>query len=102
MVVKKFKSGLEYPQQKLSNYILTPIDLEKGQRVSGAFGWALIVAFVVAYDAYAIKTKKAETLTRTFWRLSEGKMSRIPVFAAWATLTFHLLLEKNVRRKIQN
>lgn len=96
----KYKSGEAYHLQKLSDYIKSPIDLEKDQRISGLFGWALLLGFVVAYDAYAIKTRKAETLTRSFWRLSEGKISKASVFGAWGVITAHLMLEKSIRRKI--
>ncbi len=96
----KSKSGEAFPLQKLSNYITSPIDLQKDQRTSGLIGWALLLGVVIAYDAYAIKTKKAETLTRSFWRLSEGKMSKAPVFGAWGIITAHLMLEKSIRRKI--
>jgi hypothetical protein len=96
----KSKNGEEHPLQKLYNYYSSPIDLQKDERTSGLIGWVLVAGLVIAYDAYAMKTKKAETLTRSFWRLSEGKMSKAPVFGAWAILTSHLLLEKKVRRKI--
>lgn len=97
---KKYKSGTAFPLQKLSDYYSSPIDLEKNGRISGIFGWALLAAYVVGYDLLAIKTKKAETLTRSFWRLSEGKMSKAPVLGLWMIITFHLMLEKDVRRKI--
>jgi hypothetical protein len=97
---KKSKNGSEYHLQKLSSYITAPIDLEKDQRRTGLIGWAILIGYVIAYDVYAIKTKKVETLTRSFWRLSEGKMSKASVFGAWAIVTSHLMIEKNVRRKI--
>jgi hypothetical protein len=96
----RFKSGEEPPLQKLFNYYSAPIELEKDERTTGLLGWALVLGLVVAYDTYAMKTKKVETLTRSFWRLSEGKMSKAPVFGAWIVITAHLMLEKNVRRKI--
>ena len=100
MVERKFKSGTEYPLQKLSNYIASPINLEKDQRITGLIGWSALIGCVIAYDIYAIRTKKIETLTRSFWRLSEGKASRIPVLATWAIVTAHLVAEKNIRKKI--
>jgi hypothetical protein len=100
MVERKCKSGTECHLQKLSNYFSSPVNLEKDSRITGLIGWAALVAFVVGYDIFAIKSKKAETLTRSFWRLSEGKMSKFPVMAAWMIVTFHLMLEKDVRRKI--
>lgn len=96
----EFKSGEVYPLQKLSKYITSPIDLEKDNRATGLIGWALLLGFVIAYDVYAIKTKKVETLTRSFWRLSEGKISKAPVFGAWGIITTHLMLEKSIRKKI--
>lgn len=100
MEERKFKSGTEFRLQKLSDYVTTPINLEKDNRITGLIGWALLVGYVLAYDTYAIKTKKIETLTRSFWRLSEGKVSKAPVFLAWAIVTSHLVVEKNIRRKI--
>lgn len=97
---KKYKNGTAYHLQKLSNYYGSPIDLERNGRISGIFGWALLASYIIAYDIFAIKTKKAETLTRSFWRLSEGKISKAPVLGIWLIVTFHLMLEKDVRRKI--
>ena len=96
----KSKNGEAPPLQRLYNYYSSPIDLQKDERVSGLIGWLLVAGLVIAYDVYAMKTKKAETLTRYFWRISEGKISKAPVFAAWTILTAHLVLEKKVRRKI--
>lgn len=100
MEEKKFKSISAYHLQKLSNYYSSPIHLEKDSKVSGLFGWAVLVSYILAYDIFAIKTKKTETLTRSFWRLSEGKISKAPVMGLWLAVTFHLMLEKDVRRKI--
>jgi hypothetical protein len=100
MARTRSKNGEAYPLHKLSNYFSSPVNLEKDSRTTGLIGWAALVAFVVGYDIFAIKSKKAETLTRSFWRLSEGKMSKFPVMAAWMIVTFHLMLEKDVRRKI--
>jgi hypothetical protein len=100
MAKTKFKNGEAYPLQELSNYFSSPINLEKDARLTGLIGWAALVAFVVGYDLFAIKSQKAETLTRSFWRLSEGKVSKFPVLAAWMIVTAHLVIEKDVRRKI--
>lgn len=97
-----FKSGEAYHLQKLYKYYSSPINLEKDYKISGLIGWALLIALIVAYDAYAIKTKKIETLTRSFWRMSEGKITKFPVLIAWGILTAHLVLEKDIRRKIYN
>jgi hypothetical protein len=99
MEEKKFKSGTEYHLQKLSNYYSSPINLEKDDRVSGTYAWLGILSAVFVYDLYAIKSKKAETLTRSFWRLTERPIKSIIPLAAWATLSAHLLLEKNIRKK---
>jgi hypothetical protein len=99
MEEKKFKSGTEYHLQKLSNYYTSPINLEKDDRVSGTYAWLGILSMVLAYDVYAIKTKKAETLTRSFWRLTDKPLKSIFPIAAWTALSVHLLLEKNIRKK---
>lgn len=99
MEEKKFKNGSVYHLHRLSNYYSEPINLIKDERISGLYAWAGILLFVLAYDTYAIKTKKAETLTRSFWRMTEKPIkSVVPVFV-WTTLTAHLLLEKSVRKK---
>ena len=67
MAKTKFKSGEALPLQKLSDYYSSPRLLDKDERVSGLYAWLALLAAVAAYDAYAIKTKKAETLTRFFW-----------------------------------
>ena len=100
MEEKKSKNGTAYHLQKLSSYYSSPISLEKDNKVSGLFGWGILATYILVYDIFAIKTKKTETLTRSFWRLSEGKISKAPVLGLWLAVTFHLMLEKDVRRKI--
>lgn len=97
---KKYKSGLEYHLQRLSNYFSSPIELEKNGRLSGIIGWGTLAALIIAYDIYAIKSEKIETLTRSFWRLSESKIAKFPVLVSWAVLTLHLVAEKDIRKKI--
>ena len=99
MEEKKFKSGMEYRLQKLYDYYSSPIVLEKDERISGAYGWLLLFTAIFLYDAYAIKTKKLETLTRFFWRKTENPTSSLIPIALWTGLTTHLLLEKSIRRK---
>lgn len=100
MEEKKFKSGTEFPQQKLFSYYKTPIDLTKDNRVSGAYAWLAIAGMVICYDAYAIKTKNAETMTRAFWRATESPIKAVVPVIAWGVLTAHLLAEKKIRRRL--
>lgn len=95
----EYKSGGESPLQKLSNYYTSPLYLEKDERTSGTYAWGLLFGLVLAYDVYAIKTKKVETLTRAFWRHTDKPLRKVIPIAAWTGLTAHLLLEKNIRRK---
>lgn len=95
----KSKNGKALPLQKLYNYYSNPINLEKDERISGVYGWVMVAGLIAAYDAYAIKTKKAETLTRYFWRSTENTKSSLLPVLSWLILTGHLLLEKEVRRK---
>jgi hypothetical protein len=99
MVVKKFKSGTESLRLKLSDAISSPLILEKEERKSGTIAWGGLVLGIIAYDIYAIKSKKIETLTRSFWRLTEKPLTGIIPVGAWLGLTFHLLIEKLVRKK---
>lgn len=99
MVAKKYKNGMEYHLHKLYNYFSNPIELQKDERTSGFFGWLLLATYIVAYDAYAIKTKKTETLTRFFWRQTEKPIKSLLPVTLWTGLTVHLLLEKSVRKK---
>lgn len=96
---KEFRSGQESHLQKLYNYYTQPISLDKDERISGLIGWVLLLAIIVSYDYYAIKSKKIETLTRFFWRHTEkGFTKPLPIFL-WTILTAHLLFEKDIRRK---
>lgn len=97
--MKKLTNGLASHQQKLYNYYTQPIELEKDNRISGSYGWIALFLGVVAYDIYAIKTKKIETLTRAFWRSTESPIKSILPVSAWIILTFHLLGEKKIRKK---
>lgn len=99
MVVKKYKNGTASHLQKLYNYYSSPIKLDKDDRASGGYAWTILFLGIIAYDAFAIKTKKAETLTRFFWRQTEKPLNGIVPIAIWASLTTHLLLEKSIRRK---
>lgn len=95
----KYKNGRALHLQKLSSYYSSPINLDKDQRVSGTYAWLALALSVVAYDAYAIKTKKAETLTRAFWRLTEKPIKAVLPVTLWTALSAHLLLEKKVRKR---
>jgi hypothetical protein len=85
--------------QRLYNYYSQPIELNKDSRTTGLIGWLFLALIIIAYDLYAIKTKNIETLTRTFWRMTEKPLSRIPFMVSWMMLTFHLIFEKDIRRK---
>lgn len=87
-------------RQRLSDFFCQPLSLKKDKRISGLFGWLVLFAYVIAYDFYAIKTRKIETLTRSFWRSTEKTIPGIIFIGAWVTLSVHLLIEKPVRKKI--
>jgi ABC-type transport system involved in cytochrome c biogenesis permease subunit len=57
------------------------------------------LSYVVAYDTYAIKSRKIETLTRSFWRSTEKTIPGAIFIGVWITLSFHLLIEKPVRKR---
>ena len=98
MVVKKLSSGSESLRPKLSDIFSTPLVLERTNQKSGSIAWGGLAAGIIAYDIYAIKSKKIETLTRAFWRLTEKPLSGSILIGVWLGLTFHLLIEKLVRK----
>lgn len=61
-------------------------------KLSGSYGWALVAATVITYDALAIKTGKAETLSGFVWRHSHKPQHRAVVLLATAILIDHLFL----------
>lgn len=94
----RYKSGEALPLQKLYSYYSSPVLLDKDERISGVYGWLALISAVIAYDAYAIKTQKIETLTRFFWRSTENPVKSLIPISIWLLVTAHLLLEKNVRK----
>lgn len=73
------------------------LNLDK-DRLSGSIAWVALAVGILAYDIYAIRTKRIETLTRAFWRLSEKQLTSVFLNGAWLGLTFHLLIEKSLRK----
>jgi hypothetical protein len=86
-------------RQKLSDFFCRAPTLVKDDRVSGAVGWLILLLYVVAYDAYAIRTRKIETLTRSFWRSTEKIIPGTIFIGVWIALSAHLLIEKPVRKR---
>lgn len=101
MVVKKYKSGTEYLRLKLSDAISAPLILDRQGKKSGTTAWGGLALAIIAYDIYAIKSKKIETLTRSFWRLTETKITGSIFTGVWLGLTFHLLIEKLIRKNLK-
>ena len=100
MVVKKLKNIKGFHPQKFSDAIAGPLILDRELKRSGASAWACLALAIIVYDLYAIKSKKIETLTRSFWRLTEKPTTGSIFIGVWLGLTFHLLIEKLVRKKI--
>ena len=98
MVVKKLKNGTEFLQLKLSEAVKAPLVLDKADKKSGSVAWGGLALGIIAYDMYAIKSKKIETLTRAFWRLTEKPLTASIFIGVWLGLTFHLLIEKLIRK----
>lgn len=99
MVVKKLKNGTEYLQLKLSKELKSPLVLDRQEKASGSIAWGGLALGIIAYDMYAIKSKKIETLTRSFWRLTEKPLTGSIFIGVWLGLTFHLLIEKLIRKQ---
>jgi hypothetical protein len=97
MVVKKLKNGTVFHRQKLSDVVGAPLDLNSLDKKSGLSAWGVRIGIIV-YDVYAIKSKKIETLTRSFWRITEKPKIGSIFIGVWLGLTFHLLIEKLIRK----
>jgi len=89
---------MEFLQQKLSSAFSTPLVLDKQDKKSGSIAWSGLALGIIVYDIYAIKSKKIETLTRSFWRLTEKPLTGSIFTGVWLGLTFHLLIEKLIRK----
>jgi hypothetical protein len=98
MVVKRLRNLTELLPLKLSKVFNTPLILEKDDKKSGTIAWGGLALGIIAYDIYAIKSKKIETLTRAFWRHTENKITGSIFTGVWLGLTFHLLIEKLIRK----
>jgi len=98
--VKKLKNTKGCHRQKLSDTLSAPLVLEKNEAISGIIGWCGILSAIIVYDAYAIKSKKIETLTRFFWRMTEQPITGSIITGAWIGLSFHLLIEKLIRKAL--
>jgi hypothetical protein len=55
----------------------------------GDAAWIGLLAYVVAYDAYALLTGK-ETLSSAYYRALAHPRRRWPTIATWVLLTSHL------------
>jgi hypothetical protein len=101
MADTKYRNTKVYRLQRLSNYYKNPVSLEKQKdTISGDYAWLVLATSIAAYDIYAIKSKKAETLTKAFWRFTEKPSTSVVAYAAWGVLTAHLLAEKKIRKNI--
>jgi len=82
--------------------VTSQMHTHSSERKSGIFAWAALVLGVIAYDTYAIKSEKIETLTRFFWRITEKPKIGNIFTGVWLGLTFHLLIEKPIKKAYYN
>lgn len=90
-----------YPPQGLFSKLFMAPSLEKDS-ASGVFAWASMLLAILAYEIYAIRSKKIETLTKFFWRITEKSILGSVFTGVWLGLTFHLLIEKSLRKQFNN
>jgi len=81
------------------NKVFDAPSLEKDS-ASGVFAWGIMLSAILAYEIYAIRSKKIETLTKFFWRVTEKSILGNIFTGVWLGLTFHLLIEKSLRKTI--
>ena len=71
------------------------------EKISGEYGWVVLAVSITAYDLFAIKTKKFETLSTALWK-SLPHPIKFPIAPlAWGILTYHLFISKNARDSIK-
>lgn len=98
MAVKRSENLMGFLLLKLSKVFGAPLILQKDDKKSGTIAWGGLALGIIVYDIYAIKSKKIETLTRAFWRHTENKITGSIFTGVWLGLTFHLLIEKLIRK----
>ena len=75
--------------------------MSREEKISGEYAWLIMALGITAYDLFAIKTKKIETMSTALWR-SLHHPFKLPVAAiAWAILSYHLFASKNARDSIK-
>lgn len=84
-----WRNRLQSPLEESTSLIDVP---------SGTLGWVATFGIVIAYDLYAIKTKKRETMSTTFWKWSLHPIGKFPTFILWTGLTYHLLVDNPIRK----
>jgi len=59
---------------------------------AGAWGWVGLWGYIVTYDAWLIRRRKA-TLSEVFGEAVRHPVKRWPVMVAWVAVTLHLFSE---------
>jgi hypothetical protein len=74
------------------------VELEEFKKIPGDFAWIALAAGIVAYDVFAIKTKKAETMSSAIWRSLAHPIKSPLAALIWLSLTWHLFGNKQARK----
>lgn len=83
--------------RKLCNQMLW----KEEDKVRGDIAWAVMALSITLYDVYAIKSKKAETMSGALWRSLKHPFKFPIATIIWGVLTYHLFAGRNARTSIK-
>jgi hypothetical protein len=71
--------------------------IKEPKKIPGDYAWIALAAAIIGYDAFAMTTKKAETMSSAIWR-SLAHPVKSPIAASiWGGLTWHLFANERAR-----
>lgn len=66
-------------------------------KLNGFWAWLIMALSILAYDIFAIKTKKAETMSTALWRMLQNPTHSPALMMVWLSITYHLFINKQAR-----
>ena len=69
----------------------------KSNPKQGDYAWVIMALGILAYDMFAMKSKKVETMSSAMWRSLSHPIKAPLAGVCWAILTHHLFANKRAR-----
>lgn len=60
------------------------------KKITGFYAWILMALGICAYDMYAIKSNKYETMSTALWNSLAHPFKSAPLILVWLGITHHL------------